>query len=387
MVDKDSDVMGEKDKYSSELIFYRFIIDSLPSAVLTVNADLKIISFNPWAEKITGYSKKETLGKYCGEILQGGMCLANCPLRTVLKGHRPVSLIETTITNKWGETIPVRMNTAGLFDDNDHLIGGVESFQDISHLKTLEREKANLISMFAHDMKSSLTIIGGFVLRLLKKKASLAQEKQIKYLDIMKNEAGKLEFLVNDFLEFSRLQTGRLKLEFSATSLDKELMELVDAYQVKTKQAGINLELENEEELPIIEADAKRLRRVFTNLLDNALKFSKGEGTITISTHETDEDVVIKVRDEGVGIDSRDLPYIFESFSRGKGTEKKEGFGLGLATVKAIVEAHGGRVLVESELGKGSVFKVILPKDRLGQELMEKFGEKNLDVNVLPSNR
>ena len=225
--------------------------------------------------------------------------------------------------------------------------------------------------MFAHDIKSSLTIIGGFVLRLIKKRSSLDEEKKIKYLDIMKNETGKLSFLVNDFLEFSRLQTGRLKLEFSATSLDKELMELFDAYQVKAKQAGINLKLENEEEFPIIEADANRLRRVFTNLLDNALKFSKSAGTVTISTDQTEKDIVVKVKDEGIGIDPKDLPYIFESFNRGKGTEKKEGFGLGLATVKAIVEAHGGRVLVKSELSKGSVFKVILPKERVEQEPVE----------------
>jgi len=187
----------------------------------------------------------------------------------------------------------------------------------------------------------------------------------------MKNETGKLSFLVNDFLEFSRLQTGRLKLEFSATSLDKELMELFDAYQVKAKQTGINFKLENEEELPIIEADANRLRRVFTNLLDNAFKFSKNEGTITISTDQTEKDIVVRVKDEGIGVDPEDLPYIFESFNRGKGSEKKEGFGLGLATVKAIMEAHGGRVLVKSELGKGSVFKVVLPKERLEQEPVE----------------
>jgi len=368
MVDKDSDVVKEKDKYSSDLTFYRFIIDSLPSAVLTVNADLKITGFNPWAEKVTGYSTKEALGQYCGKILKGGMCLANCPLRTVLKGHRPVSLVETTIVNKWGETIAVRMNTAGLFDNNDHLIGGVESFQDISRLKSLEREKDNLISMFAHDMKSSLTIIGGFVLRLLKKFGQIEEEKQRKYLGIIRSESGKLESLVNDFLEFSRLQTGSLKLNFSATSLDKELMELLDSYQVKASQSGFNLELINEEELPVIEADANQLRRVFRNLLDNAMKFSKKKGTITIAAQETAEDVIVKVKDEGAGIERSELPYIFDSFHRGKGAQKKEGFGLGLAAVKAIVESHGGRVIVKSELGKGSVFTVILPKVRIPQD-------------------
>ena len=370
-IEKDPRQVKEICSNGDDLNFYRFVINSLPIAVATVNSEFKITGFNQWAEQLTGYSEKEAIGHYCGDILQGGMCKINCPLSAVIKKQQAVIRMDTTIIDRSETTIPVRVNTAGLFDDEGRLLGGLEAFQDISHLKALEREKANLISMFAHDIKSSLTIIGGFVLRLIKKRTSLNEEKKIKYLDIMKNETGKLSFLVNDFLEFSRLQTGRLKLEFGATSLDKELMELFDAYQVKAKQTGINLELENEEELPIIEADANRLRRVFTNLLDNALKFSKSDGTVTISTDQTEKDIVVKVRDDGIGIDPHDLPFIFESFNRGKGAEKKEGFGLGLATVKAIVEAHGGRVLVKSELGKGSVFKVILPKERLEQEPVE----------------
>ncbi len=356
-----------KEIYSNghDLNFYRFVINSLPIAVATVNSEFKITGFNPWAEQLTGYSEKEAIGHYCGDILQGGMCKINCPLRAVIKKRQAVIRMDTTITDRSGKTIPVRMNTAGLFDDNDHLIGGVESFQDISYLKTLEREKDNLISMFAHDMKSSLTIIGGFVLRLLKKASQIDEEKQKKYLDIIKNESGKLESLINDFLEFSRLQTGRLKLNFSATSLDKELMELSDAYQIKASQSGLKLVLQNEEKMSVIETDASQIRRVFTNLLDNAIKFSKEKGTITITTQETAEDVIVKVKDEGLGIERNELPYIFDSFHRGKGAEKKEGFGLGLAAVKAIVEGHGGRVIVKSELGKGSVFTVVLPKVRI----------------------
>ncbi len=367
-MEKNPQQVKETDCNSDDLNFYRFVINSIPMAVVTVNSEFKITGFNPWAEQLTGYSEKAAMGHYCGQILQGGMCKINCPLRAVIKKRQTVVRLETTIIDKSEKTIPVRMNTAGLFDDEGHLLGGLEAFQDISRLKALEREKANLISMFAHDIKSSLTIIGGFVLRLIKKRSRLSEEKKVKYLDIMKNETGKLSFLVNDFLEFSRLQAGKLKLEFTPTSLDKELMELFDAYQVKAKQAGIHLKLENEAELPIIEADANRLRRVFTNLLDNALKFSKSEGAITLSTDQTEKDIVVTVKDEGIGIDPSDRPFIFETFHRGKSAEKKEGFGLGLATVKAIVEAHGGRVLVKSELGKGSVFKVILPKDRAVQK-------------------
>jgi len=357
------DATGDN-KDISDLTFKKFIIDSLPVAVVAVSPDLKITSFNPWAEEMTGYSAEEAMGRYCGEILQGGMCRTNCPLRTVINRQKPIVRVESTITNKYGETMPVSMNTAGLFDNDGKLIGGLEAFQDISYLKALEREKANLISMIAHDMKSSLVIMGGFLLRLLNKGADIAEEKQHKYLEIIKKEGNKLESLVNDFLEFSRLQTGKLKLNFGVTSLDEILLDLFNAYQPGSLQRGLKLELKNEDPLPIIEADADRLRRVFTNLLDNALKYSKEKGTITITTQETDQDVIVRVIDEGIGIDSREIPYIFDSFHRVQDKGKRKGYGLGLAVVKAIVEGHGGRILVESKLDKGSVFSVVLPKDR-----------------------
>ena len=122
----------------------------------------------------------------------------------------------------------------------------------------------------------------------------------------------------------------------------KELMELSDSYQLKASESGLNLVFENEEELPIIMADTGQLRRVFTNLLDNAIKFSKEKGTIIISTHETAEEVVVEVKDDGMGIEKDELPYVFDTFRRGRDTEKKEGFGLGLAAVKAIVEGPWG---------------------------------------------
>ena len=342
--------------------FYEFIIYSLPVAILTVNSKFKITSFNSWAEKVTGYSEKEAIGNFCSELLKGEMCRLNCPLKTVIKRQNPILRIETIIQNKNGETIPVMMNTAALFDDNDNLIGGVESFQDISPLKAMEREKDNLTYMFAHDMKSSTTIIGGFALRLLKKAAHLKEEKRKKYLEAIIKEAGNLEFIVEDFLEFARLQTGKIKLDFGPTSLDRELMELFDAYQIKAKQSGIHLEFQSDEALPVIEADSRRLHRVFTNLLDNAFKFSKEKGKIVLATQETDGEVIVRIEDQGSGIDPRDLPYIFDAFHRGRGTEKEEGSGVGLAAVKAIVEGHGGRIRVESELDQGSTFTVVLPK-------------------------
>jgi len=354
--------VGDPSKVRQDLAFYKFVIQSLPVAVVTVNSELEITGFNPWAEKLTGYSAKEALDRYCGDILQGGMCHMECPLRTVIDRLNPTVHIETTIQNKNGETIPVRMSTAALLDEDDRLMGGLEAFHDISQLKDLEREKANLMSMFAHDMKSPLIAIQGFVLRLLAHATDMAEEKREKYLEIIKSEAGKLDHLINDFLEFSRLQAGKLNLNLSTTSLDQELLELFDAYHPRALQSGIELKLEKSEALPLIEADAARLRRVLTNLLDNAFKFTVGEGKVTILTQQTKHDISIKVIDEGRGIHAEDLHAVFEPFQRGRSAEDTGGIGLGLSVVKKIVEAHGGRVLVQSELGKGSVFTVILPK-------------------------
>ena len=351
----------ETQAMTKDLAFYKFVVDSVPSGVITVDRDLRITGFNPWAEQLTGYRTEEAIGSFCGEILQGGMCDTHCPLRTALTNQEPMSLVESTVRTKGGETIPVRMNVAGLFDENGELIGGVESFQDISALKTLERERNNLISTFAHDMKSSLTIIGGFVLRLLHKVDSLDAQKEKRYLEIIREESGKLEMLISDFLEFARLQTGRLKLNFSTISLDMELMELCEAYQPKVADQGLTLELENEAALPPITADGTQLRRVFTNLFDNAIKFSQRGGRIVLSTMSDEKEIRISVKDHGAGIAAEELPHIFDAFHRGKVGPKVEGFGLGLAAVKAIVEAHGGRVVVESETGKGSTFTVVLP--------------------------
>jgi len=360
----------EKDGGGDDLTFYRFIIDSLPVGVLTVDSERTITSFNPWAERITGYTFAEVQGKFCGDVLHGGKCLTYCPLKTVLTLKNPILRVEGTIQNRYGEIIPVRMNTAALMDDNGRLIGGVEAFQDISYLKTLEREKDNFISMLAHDMRSSLSIIGGFVLRLLRKDTKTDDEKKEKYLEVVKAEEKKLESLIDDFLEFSRLQTGRLKLNPTTISIDKLLMELYEVYEPKATEMGIKLHLQNESDLPLIEADSRQLQRAFTNLLENAMKFSSRKGTITLAAHRGEGAILVEVKDEGMGIPHDELPYIFDAFHRGEVGQEIKGYGLGLASVKTIIEAHGGRVLVESERGKGSTFRVVLPEQNTIEKAM-----------------
>jgi two-component system phosphate regulon sensor histidine kinase PhoR len=350
------------------LAFYKFVIDSVPLAIVAMNSSFNIIEFNHWAEKVTGYPREEALGRQCRDILQSELCKGECPLKTILNRAKSNVAGRSIIHNREGRSIPVRFNAAALFGAEGKLLGGVEAFTDITNLVAMEREKVNLISMLAHDMRSSLTGIHGLGLRLLRKLADMDRENEKKYLEMITKEASNLETMIDDFLDFSRIETGKLKLNIRATSLDKELEELFDVYLVKAGQRGIKLDLQIENILPVIEADTNRLRRVFSNLLDNAVKFSSRDGKITIAAEEKEHEVMVSITDEGVGIDPDDLPHIFDVFHRGRTTNGTEGHGLGLATVKAIVEGHGGRVVVASAPNTGATFTVFLPKGEAGPD-------------------
>lgn len=355
---------------NDDLAFYKFIIDSVPIAVVSMDSALKITEFNHWAEGITGYSSVDAVGRHCGEILRGGMCEGDCPLKAILNQVKSAISTRTIIHNREGKVVPVQFNVAALFDAEGKLIGGVEAFMDISALVAMERERANFNSMLAHDMRSSLTGIHGLGLRLLRKLGELDRTNERRYLESITREAANLESLIDDFLEFSRIETGRLQLNIRATSLDKEIEELFETYRIKADLNGVKLKLQAETILPVIEADTNRLRRVFTNLLDNAIKFSKQEGTVTITAQERDQEVMVTVADEGIGIDPEDFPHIFDVFHRGRTASNTKGHGLGLATVKAIVDAHGGRIVVSSKPNAGAAFTVFLPKRQAGLNSM-----------------
>ena len=138
-------------------------------------------------------------------------------------------------------------------------------------------------------------------------------------------------------------------------------MELIQAYEDRFNERGIELAFFSDEKTPTITADSKKLRRVFENLIENALKFSLDGSVVSIGVRRMNVEIMVIVEDQGIGISQEDLPYIFDSFYRGQGSQNHGGYGLGLAGVRSIVEAHGGRVLVSSEPGKGTVFTVALP--------------------------
>lgn len=341
---------------------YRTLIQSIPVGVMSLDNNYSITEWNQMAQIITGLTEEECLGRPCYELLGCDTFSDECPLKDALKTRKTVGPLERNIKNRAGTLIPVRCMYASLLNGNNQVIGGIVTFQDISELKNLENERYKLIAMLAHDMKSPLVAIQGFTKRLIDKSQEYELDKTLNYLDIIFKEAGKLEGLIKDFLEFSRLRSGNFTLDCKPTKLNLQLLEIIDSYMPRLTEIGIAVDIKFDEKLPMLNLDHSRIRRVFTNLLENALKHSPPNTTITIKAWVTNRSVLINITDQGSGISAEDIPFIFEPFYKGQLKKKSEGYGLGLAGVKAIIQAHGGKVYVFSKLGFGSSFTISLPR-------------------------
>jgi two-component system phosphate regulon sensor histidine kinase PhoR len=189
------------------------------------------------------------------------------------------------------------------------------------------------------------------------------KENNRNFLNIIQDHAGRLNKLVDDLLSLSHLESEEIMLEKKSFNLKQQLEKVISAFKSHLKKTKI--EIKNE--LPVnisISADKDRIEQVFTNLIDNAIKFNKEKGTIRIYSQEVNGKIKVIVEDSGIGIPERDIPRIFERFYRVDKARSRElgGTGLGLSIVKHIVELHGGSVGVESTEGFGSKFWFILPK-------------------------
>lgn len=339
--------------------FHRFIMESLPMALVAMDNELRIICFNHKAEKLTGYLSREVQGKSCREVLNSRLCDNDCPLQQVLLGKTPLQRVETSITNRYGECIPVRISASAIHDGQKHFLGCLEAIEDISREKDIEREKENFQFMVVHDMKSPLIAVTGLTKRLQEKHETMDREKMEKHLASIRHAGSQLDSQVKEFLEYCRQASGKIELNPQEVNPLEIIDQLVTRHEDRAAKQKISIMVEHRDEVKI-KADPTHLQRVIENLLDNAIKFCPRHGKIFISTHETEQEFIIQMQDTGMGIAEEELPYIFDAFHRGKDSE--QGHGLGLAAVKAIIREHNGRISAESTPGEGTLFTIRLPK-------------------------
>jgi len=341
---------------------FDLIVGNFPVGLIILDRHENILEFNPAAQEITGFKKSEIYGKKCHEVLIGIPCHLS-EMKTAGSEEKVLVHAEGTIRHKDGHEIPVRYTAAPLFKKNE-LKGAIAVFRDVTKEKQLEQHRRVLISMFAHDLKGPLSVAGGFLLRLLQKKAGPLNEKQEKYVDAALKEVTRVEKYIRSFLDIVRMEAGQISLSRELCDLNTLFADILESASMEADQKGIRILIDIPEAMPLIYVDKTQFQRVILNLLDNAIKYSPENSEIKIRCSEHEKNILITIEDNGPGIQEEDLPYIFDPFYRANYSGQIEGCGIGLAIVKTIVEAHGGKVWVRNKKAPahGAIFTLSVPK-------------------------
>lgn len=237
-------------------------------------------------------------------------------------------------------------------------VGQAVVFHNISHLKELDRIKSEFVTTVSHDLRSPLTAVLGY-LELIER-AGTVNEQQGEFIRRAHTSVTQITDLVNDLLELGRVEAG-LDMAKEDTPLTILARYAVEGLRGSADTKEITLEVDLEEFTPLVHGDPVRLRQMIGNLLDNAIKYTPERGVVYLTVEAEGDQVILRVRDTGVGIPQTDQPFLFDKFFRASNVpEDLPGTGLGLSIVKSIVDNHGGRIWVDSKLGEGATFTVVL---------------------------
>ncbi|MDX1523352.1 MAG: ATP-binding protein [Anaerolineae bacterium] len=342
------------------------IIEHSGDGVMIVNPYRIIQTWNRSLANLTGISADEAIGRPCYEILnlrtkQGvSVCHTACPLihppddgRVYAEGiHHRADGLQITLADNYS---PLR-NEEGTATQ---IIANV---RDMTKVREAEELKQTLLSVISHELKTPVSIIKGYAGTLAREDADWDRETLADGLTVIEEEADRLDKLITNLLDASRLQSGGLKLRLSYLDLAEMTRTAVENLQATTDRHILSVEFEDD--FPPVRGDFERLREVLTNLIGNAIKYSPEGGSIKVRGKRGPKNTVhLSVVDEGIGIPPAEQEKIFERFHRvdNRLARQAEGTGLGLFLVKAVVEAHGGRVWVDSVPGQGATFWVELP--------------------------
>jgi two-component system phosphate regulon sensor histidine kinase PhoR len=256
----------------------------------------------------------------------------------------------------------MQVSAVPMKDDAGGTTGAVVLFHDITELKRVDRMRSDFVANVSHELRTPLSILRGYIETLIDDPKSSGQERK-RILEVMERHSKRLGLLVDDLLVLAQLESADSNLQLSDVDLSTLFRNVVHDWEKKFAKKGLKVVVDLAPGLPTIRAHEERLEEVLSNLLDNAVKYSRENGEVRLRAAQLGEEVALSVSDNGVGIDQNDLPRIFERFYRADKARSRElgGTGLGLAIVKHIAQLHGGRVEAESELGKGTTIRVILP--------------------------
>ena len=333
------------------------ILASMVEGVIAVDKDTRIISINPSIENLFQVKKSEVEGRLFLEVIRNND-LAEV-INDVLKNRAALS---QELNLSWPVQKVFQVNSTPIFEGG-RVSGCLVVIHDITEIRRLERVRSDFIANVSHELKTPLTSIKGFVETLLEG-ALEDKEESRNFLNIIQDHTDRLNNLINDLLELSHIESREIALKFEKVDLKKVFEEVILGFRSQIKKKGITVNNDLAADVTL-KADKLKLEQVIINLIDNAIKFNKENGSVSIFSEDLGRKIKIVIEDSGQGIPEKDITRIFERFYRVDKARSRElgGTGLGLSIVKHIIELHEGEVGVESTEGLGSKFFFMLPKD------------------------
>jgi PAS domain S-box-containing protein len=340
------------------------IVEQLPVGVIIADRNGQIIKTNKRIENMAGAKIPSDflIGKtrYINYLDDDkDLEIAKYPLIMALKGKGTVNK-ELGMKRKNDQKIlTVKVNSTPIKDNNGKIIAAASIITDITQQKIAEKRKDDFINMASHELKTPVTSMNLYVASLLSNIKNTNNPKALKTINSIKNQTKKLEDLIDDLLDVTRLNTGKLTFNLEKFNIDDVIEETIDSIKDTTRQKLI---FESKSKATV-NADKFRISQVITNFLTNAIKYSRQEGNIVVSSKKSKGQLVVSVQDSGIGIQKDELTKIFDRLYQVDGAAEKTypGLGMGLYISREIIIRHKGKIWAESTLGKGSTFYFSLP--------------------------
>ncbi len=358
MLEKDITQKAEKE--------WKRIFDAIPEYISIHDKSMKFRKINKAFAEFLGARPEDIIGRSCYEVVHGtSKPWANCPFEIMMRTDKTST--EEIDDPKLG--VHLLVTVAPIKDDSGNLIGFIQVARDINSQKIAEEKfaeamkmKNRFISRVSNELKAPLMTIKKKLKSVTDKIDKSIGDDQKIVLSSVEDNIEKLNKLVDDVLDFQKLESGRLKLFLKECDINEVVKEVCTSLEYMAKEKKVEIRFELNETVPRILFDRNRIGQVLSNLVNNAIKFTF-KGTITINTSAGEKDIVVAIRDEGLGIRDEDMPRLFNKFEQMETDEEGTtgGTGLGLAMSKEIIKSHGGKIWAESEFGKGSTFYFALP--------------------------
>ena len=341
------------------------IIQSIGDGIIVVDENLNIITLNSQAASLVNLKPQLAVNNYFLDVFENS-AIATYLKETITTGKSPKLEDDQKIITieRDNKTKYYQFNITPVVTMDSSTIGSIILLQDITNFKELDKLKSEFVATASHELRTPLTGMAMSLNLLQETTESKLSESEIELLDAANKDVERLRSLVNDLLDLSKIESGRIDLEFTAVEVEFLLNRAIATLQIQAQNKNITLKIEDIQPLPKVKVDANKILWVLTNLIANAIRYTDSEGEIKLQAQQNRDWIYISVQDNGAGIPKEYRSKIFDKFVQVKTEKDVGGTGLGLAICKEIVKAHGGTIWVDSILGEGSTFTFTLPVNK-----------------------